>query len=298
MGSTACAACAAGTYSSGEGNSDCLPCDVGTYQSAAGAAACLACPTDSYARLPGAATCVRCAAGRASACTQASCSGAAPSAGYHVATISSLGSLSSPVCAVVGWGSAVAEWAPRPPLLETCTVSSATRLSFFVRADCAVDVYALGDAACSDPSASARPVLSGFYTSPTQIRSGLGTSGSVLKLAARSTTSVTLALYTATTDPTRQFDAGASCGGILTVTGGQVAGASRPSCPQAPCATAPGPPSAASHARQAHSAAPPTAPPPLPAPLVCGAAIATVFLEGPRALCVACAGDGRAARPS
>ena len=115
VGSASCASCAAGTYAAGEGNSDCQPCDVGTYQSATGAQTCLTCPSNSYAHLPGATTCVLCSAGRPADCTQGSCSGT-PSAGYHSAAFSAVGSLSSSACAAGQYAVAVAG------LTKTCAL--------------------------------------------------------------------------------------------------------------------------------------------------------------------------------
>lgn len=226
-----CAACAPGSYSSGDGNSNCLPCDAGSYQGQAGADSCLDCPDSSYAHLPGAATCVLCAGGRPSACTQDSCSGT-PSDGYASAAIASLGSLSSATCAAAGWGAGVAAWAPRPALMETCAMSTATRLSLYVSADCSVEVSVLGQGACSDPTDPARPFLSAYYTSPTEISSVLDeVSGDIVRISASGGGSLTLSVFTGTLDPAHYADAGATCSGALAVTGGSVAGAGSGACP-------------------------------------------------------------------
>ena len=109
-------------------------------------------------------------------------------------------------------------------------MSTATRLSFVVSATCAVDVYALGDAACSDPTAPARPVASGFYTSSSVIRGTVvGSGSSVLRISKATAPNVAMAFYT--TDPNLQSTAGATCSGTLTVTGGKLIDFSSTTCP-------------------------------------------------------------------
>ena len=98
--------------------------------------------------------------------------------------------------------------------------------------DCAVEVSILGQAVCSDPTDPARPVLSGFYTSPTTISSALGAeSGSLFCIAPGDSGALSLTVFTATMDPAHQADAGTTCSGALAVTGAAVAGAAGAACP-------------------------------------------------------------------
>jgi hypothetical protein len=169
--------CAPGTYAEGTNTGDCSPCPVNSYQDSYGATTCKPCPSKSYAHLPGAAACMKCIGGRATACTATSCTATAPSSGYAVATVSSLGQLAS----CPAWnGAADAAFGPRPSLFTTCSVSQGAVLSFFVKATCEVVISPLATAAltsttglaCSAPG-NADGTVTGFYTAVDTIMSKL-----------------------------------------------------------------------------------------------------------------------------
>lgn len=227
MGATSntCTDCAAGTFSAVEGSSDCTPCAEDTYQDQTGQSSCSDCAAGSYSHLPGGTKCLMCVAGRPVECTT-SCPSGTASDGYATAIVDTVNTLSGDACTTAGWPSTSTY--PYPALTGTCSVTTSTLLSFYVKDTCEVviqplgDLTAVGDKACSDPS-NAAATITAFYTSTTTISSKLsGATGTLITVDLDSGNAVTMSMLAATTDPNSQ-SLSASCSGSLTVSGGKVA---------------------------------------------------------------------------